>query len=67
MNINKTSLKRLTLNALFFGMVVGYLMFLNIYPVLANCIYNGKKYPEGARIGPYVCRDGDWHLERTSK
>jgi hypothetical protein len=27
----------------------------------ADCYYNGKKYPTGTRIGPYVCMpDGTW-------
>jgi hypothetical protein len=30
-------------------------------PVLANCIYEGKSYPTGTRIGPLVCTsDGTW-------
>ena len=24
------------------------------------CIYNGKSYPSGTSLGPYVCRDGTW-------
>lgn len=26
----------------------------------ADCKYNGKSYPEGTIIGPYVCKDGKW-------
>lgn len=27
----------------------------------ANCIYNGKSYPPGTRIGPLVCQpNGTW-------
>ena len=25
-----------------------------------QCFYNGKAYPEGARVGETVCRDGTW-------
>jgi hypothetical protein len=27
---------------------------------LADCEYEGETYPEGTRIGPYVCVDGQW-------
>jgi len=34
-------------------------------PVLANCIYEGKSYPTGTRIGPLVCTpDGTWRPAR---
>jgi len=27
----------------------------------ANCIYNGRSYPPGTKIGPLVCQpDGTW-------
>ena len=26
----------------------------------ADCLYQGRLYPEGARIGPYVCVKGQW-------
>jgi len=29
-------------------------------PALADCEYEGRIYPEGTRIGPYVCVDGRW-------
>ncbi len=28
----------------------------------ADCVYEGKSYPEGTKIGPYVCSDGKWIL-----
>ena len=28
--------------------------------VHASCTYDGKVYPEGTVIGPYVCTDGEW-------
>jgi hypothetical protein len=38
---------------LFFGKIV------SVYA--ANCIYDGRSYPPGTRIGPYVCQpDGTW-------
>lgn len=27
---------------------------------MADCYYEGKKYPEGARIGFLVCENGEW-------
>jgi len=27
---------------------------------LADCIYNGKQYPEGSRVGSLVCQQGRW-------
>jgi hypothetical protein len=30
-------------------------------PVFAGCLYNGKEYPTGARVGPLVCTsNGTW-------
>jgi hypothetical protein len=26
----------------------------------ADCVYNGKTYPEGTRIGVLVCESGRW-------
>jgi len=26
----------------------------------ADCIYNGKPYAEGSRVGPLVCEGGRW-------
>jgi len=28
--------------------------------VYAECSYNGKTYPEGTILGPYICSDGKW-------
>lgn len=28
--------------------------------VAADCLYNGKSYPEGTVMGPYICRDKKW-------
>lgn len=27
---------------------------------LANCVYEGRTYPEGTRIGVFVCEKGNW-------
>jgi hypothetical protein len=27
---------------------------------LADCEHQGQTYPEGTRIGPYVCTNGEW-------
>jgi len=26
----------------------------------ADCLFNGKQYPEGARVGTLVCQGGKW-------
>ena len=26
----------------------------------ADCSLNGKKYPEGTKVGPYVCESDKW-------
>jgi len=30
------------------------------WSALADCEHQGQVYPEGTRIGPYVCVDGQW-------
>ena len=44
------------------GKTIFLLVLLALFaqPVLADCEYNGKTYPEGTVIGPYVCKDGKW-------
>ena len=40
-----------------------YIILLLIAPLAANadCLYNGKKYPEGTEIAGLVCQaDGTW-------
>ena len=27
---------------------------------LADCVHEGQTYPEGTRLGPYVCQNGQW-------
>jgi hypothetical protein len=27
---------------------------------LADCFFNGRQYPEGARVGVFVCENGRW-------
>lgn len=26
----------------------------------ADCVHEGRSYPEGTRLGPYVCQNGQW-------
>ncbi|MFT7150807.1 MAG: hypothetical protein ACI82Q_002682 [Nonlabens sp.] len=26
----------------------------------SGCVYEGKVYPEGTEIGPYICQTGKW-------
>jgi hypothetical protein len=30
----------------------------------ADCVYNGRQYPEGTRIGLLVCENGQWIAKR---
>jgi hypothetical protein len=42
-------------------MVLGLLLIVGISTAHAVCYYDGKAYPTGTRIGPYVCMpDGTW-------
>ena len=41
--------------------VLGLMMGLSLAGTLyAECVYNGVVYSEGAIIGPYICKDGQW-------
>lgn len=45
--------------------VAGTLLFLfGIGPVLADCFYNGRRMPEGSRVGVLVCENGKWVQRR---
>ncbi len=44
--------------------VLATLFALGGGPVLADCYHNGKKMPEGTRIGVLVCEDGQWVEKR---
>jgi hypothetical protein len=37
-------------------------LFLSAAPVmaLADCVHEGQTYPEGTRLGPYICQGGQW-------
>jgi hypothetical protein len=37
-------------------------LFLLAAPMvaLAECVHEGQTYPEGTRLGPYICQDGEW-------
>lgn len=35
-------------------------IFVGTGPALADCIYNGQSYPEGTRVGVFVCENGEW-------
>jgi hypothetical protein len=28
--------------------------------VVADCIYNGRSYSEGSKVGPYECENSRW-------
>ena len=31
---------------------------------LADCTYNGVRYPSGTKLGPYVCSGTQWVIQR---
>jgi hypothetical protein len=35
-------------------------------PALADCLFEGQSYPEGTRIGDFVCENGEWVLGHRS-
>ena len=35
-------------------------LFLMPAVTAADCVYNGKSYAEGSRVGPLVCEGGRW-------
>jgi hypothetical protein len=39
-------------------LVLGLLLVPGV--AAADCIYNGKQYAEGSRVGPLVCEGGRW-------
>ncbi|MGI9278779.1 MAG: hypothetical protein ACR2PX_04005 [Endozoicomonas sp.] len=40
---------------------VALLLSFFIASASADCLYNGKSYPTGTKIGPYICQaDGTW-------
>lgn len=41
-------------------LLVLLLVTMSVSAVYADCWYNGRTYPEGTVIGPYVCSDGKW-------
>ena len=46
---------------------IGVLMFLMMTgQALADCVLNGKRLPEGTRIGSLVCEYGQW-VEKPEK
>ena len=45
-------------NATWIGALVGLLLFPGV--AAADCIYNGKQYPEGSRVANLVCEGGRW-------
>ena len=47
-----------TYHFLAFGVVLVFLIMTG--QVLADCVLNGKRLPEGTRIGSLVCEYGQW-------
>jgi len=46
---------------LFIGLIVNLLVSTAVF---ADCIYNGKAYPEKTVIGPYVCSGEEWVFKK---
>ncbi len=40
--------------------VAAAIILLTGLPALADCVYNGQTYPDGTRVGAFVCKDGQW-------
>jgi hypothetical protein len=41
-------------------------LFLVPTVAAADCVYNGKRYAEGSRVGPLVCEGGRWAKRHES-
>jgi hypothetical protein len=41
-------------------------LFIVLVPTVAaaDCLFNGKQYSEGARVGTLVCQGGKWVVAR---
>jgi hypothetical protein len=44
--------------------VLIFCMLLVPTSALADCFFNGRRYPEGARVGSYVCENNHWVLRQ---
>jgi len=44
------------------SLVVALGLIIVALPALADCVSDGKSYPEGTRAGAYVCENGKWVL-----
>ncbi len=44
---------------IYFAILV-FFLFLVPSVAAADCVYKGKTYPEGTRIGLLVCQNGRW-------
>jgi len=42
------------------AVAAGLLVLAFAAPALADCVLNGVRYPEGAVVGNYICKDGRW-------
>jgi hypothetical protein len=45
---------------LIFRAVLALSLLLVPTVAFADCVYNGKDYAEGSRVGPLVCEGGHW-------
>lgn len=41
-----------------------FLLFVSIGTAAADCLYNGRQYPEGTVVGDRVCTAGGWVQRR---
>ena len=47
-----------------FPILVAAALVLGAGQALADCVADGKSYPEGTRAGAYVCENGEWVLRQ---
>lgn len=43
-----------------FKIIFGIVLLLLVSTSYADCTSGDKVYPEGKKVGPYVCEDGKW-------
>jgi len=47
-------------DGIMFRIISGIVLLLIVSTSYADCKSGDKVYPEGKRVGPYVCEDGKW-------
>lgn len=55
-----TDLNLICEDGIMFRIISGIVLLLIVSTSYADCKSGDKVYPEGKRVGPYVCEDGKW-------